>query len=769
MLANVILQPTAVYSGRVNTTGYRFDYSDRNEPCYTGRSHKKNGFGVYLNSNTGFFYMYCFSAHCASLFKLGHIYDDKSWHIGAKIIEQPFIDFIETNTIVNTFESKNMDSTAFLGDFINKKGIIGIKSPMGTGKTKTLINLINNFFQDKRIIYISFRQSLSNNVESVLPGFHNYMNKCNNMFEKDKIIIQLDSLHKLKKNDGVHLKYDFVILDEIESLLFHLSSTVMKCRMDVCELLQNYIKCADWVLALDADFNQRSFDFLSSVKHKPKILINDIKPKVVRHFVFTSNFYLNLNRLMEDLKNNKNIVIICLSKGDANDIYSKIDDFNVILHTGIEDDSKKKKLKDVNSFWTQFQAVIYTGVVDAGVDFNIPGFFDNMYCFLSKGCNTPRSFLQMTGRIRHLKNNLIRVVYPKNMNVVNDFYIPSLLEMEEYLVNQNLDICRKKYIEDVDGFKIIPQKNIFSRIFAYNRLETYISFVNFMSTLKEFLLEKGFTYAYEKNISNEEETSELPDKTNDNNSSKSSVTNENEHLVILMKDEIAASSKKSSNKIYEFEDFLEAPDVDSNELSILEENVNNNIATKHDKLAIKKYYFKKKLKIDFPINCDLDSEIVKLYFKWYDKDYILDNALCALGKKSFDDTSDPYFRNMGNKIKYLNKFLDVFGFDGLLDKKTVELNEHLRGRMKNSGLLTKKNYSIMMKTFDKQERITNFENIKESTFIKITNCILNEFGFILDNKIERKRIGNERPKFYFYMLNAYMPFILDIIDKYSFI
>ena len=45
------------------------------------------------------------------------------------------------------------------------------------------------------------------------------------------------------------------------------------------------------------------------------------------------------------------------------------------------------------------------------------------------------------------------------MNVVNDFYIPSLLEMEEYLINQNLDIYRKKYIEDVDGFKIIPQKN----------------------------------------------------------------------------------------------------------------------------------------------------------------------------------------------------------------------------------------------------------------------------------------------------------------------
>ena len=766
------VHPTAIYSGRVNTTGYRFDYTDRNEPCYTGRSHKKNGFGVYLNNNTGYFYMYCFSAHCSALFKLGHMYDDVTWHIGAKIIEQPFIELVDFMKIQPSIEKKNVESTVFLADFVNKKGIAAIKSPMGTGKTKTLINLINEHFKDKRIMYISFRQSLSNNIEGTLPGFHNYMNKCSNMYEKDKIIIQLDSLHKLKKNDGVHIKYDLIILDEIESLLFHLSSTVMKCRMDVCELLQNYIKCADWVLALDADFNQRAFDFLTSVKNKPRILINDIKPKVIRHFVLTSNYYLNVSRLIEDLKTNKKIVIICLSIGDANEIYRKLDAFNVVLHTSKEDDSKKTKLKDVNSFWTQYQAVIFTGVVDAGIDFNVQGYFDNMYCFICKGCNSPRSFLQMTGRIRHLNNNVIKVAYPKNMNVVNDFHIPSLLEMEEFLVNQNLDICRKKYIEDVDGFKIIPQKNIFSKIFAYNRLEIYTAFVNFLSILKESIIEKGYTYAYDKNIPNDNNDITISDNVttiNDNVSSKSSVTNENENVVILMKNEMAPSSKQSSKKIFEFEDFLEAPDINANELLVLEDNVNNNIASKFDKLAIKKYYFKRKLKVDHPINNDLDPEILKLFLKWYDKEYVLDNALCALGKKSYDDTNDPYFKNIGNKIKYLNKFLNVFGFDSLLDNKMVELDEILRTKMKNSGLLTNKNYSTMMKTFEKRERAKDCENFRESTFINITDSILNEFGFKIDNNIEKKRnkeIKNKFDRKYTYFLNESMPFLIDVINKY---
>ena len=140
--------------------------------------------------------------------------------------------------------------------------------------------------------------------------------------------------------------------------------------------------------------------------------------------------------------------------------------------------------------------------------------------------------------------------------------------------------------------------------------------------------------------------------------------------------------------------------------------------------------------------------------------------LCALGKKPYDDTNDPYFKNMGNKIKYLNKFLTVFGFNSLLDNKIVELDEHLRTKMRNSELLTTKNYSTMMKTFEKRERAKDCETFRESTFIKITDSILNEFGFEIKNKIERKRCGKARVLFYFYELKEHMPFIIDVINKY---
>jgi hypothetical protein len=129
----------------------------------------------------------------------------------------------------------------------------------------------------------------------------------------------------------------------------------------------------------------------------------------------------------------------------------------------------------------------------------------------------------------------------------------------------------------------------------------------------------------------------------------------------------AMASINSSKKEFEYQEFLEAPNINYGELLELEQKKNSNQAMKYEKLAIKKYYFKKKLKIDHDLNTDLSKTYLEDISKWYNKEYVLDNALCALGKRTFNDSEDPYFRNMGNKIEYLNKILNVFGFGSLLD------------------------------------------------------------------------------------------------------
>ena len=169
-------------------------------------------------------------------------------------------------------------------------------------------------------------------------------------------------------------------------------------------------------------------------------------------------------------------------------------------------------------------------------------------------------------------------------------------------------------------------------------------------------------------------------------------------------------------------DFSEIEEININDnknnINDNENNINDNENNVDDKIYNRYNIHNKKLEEKLKIQ--LTPEIIK---KWYKKEYILDNALCALGKKQYNDSDDPYFSNMGIKIEYLNKILNIFGF---------------------KGLLTKANYSRTMKTFGKQERAKDLEGtFEKDKFIKICNCIVNEFGFKIQSERKHKKYNKK--------------------------
>ena len=52
---------------------------------------------------------------------------------------------------------------------------------MGTGKTKLLTTILPEKFADKRILYLSHRQTFTQNIDGSFYkfGFHNYLNDKN--------------------------------------------------------------------------------------------------------------------------------------------------------------------------------------------------------------------------------------------------------------------------------------------------------------------------------------------------------------------------------------------------------------------------------------------------------------------------------------------------------------------------------------------------------------------------------------------------------------
>ena len=149
------IHPTAYFTGKTSDgRGWRYSYHDRDEACYTGHTHKHNGFSIYIKPQTGHVYMFCYSAKCSRLFKLGNLHIDKLWEKEAIHINDKYLQYhteIKFNTLLKVEQNT---LTGFINSFVNNGGNYAIKSRMGTGKTQLLKNIITTHFTDKKIIYL---------------------------------------------------------------------------------------------------------------------------------------------------------------------------------------------------------------------------------------------------------------------------------------------------------------------------------------------------------------------------------------------------------------------------------------------------------------------------------------------------------------------------------------------------------------------------------------------------------------------------------------
>jgi len=93
-----------------------------------------------------------------------------------------------------------------------------IKLPMGTGKTKALVNYLNSdqVPKDTRVIIISFCKSFTSKLHKKIgPDFVDYQT-VEGLIDANKVIVQYESLGWLKICD---LDKTRLILDEAESIL----------------------------------------------------------------------------------------------------------------------------------------------------------------------------------------------------------------------------------------------------------------------------------------------------------------------------------------------------------------------------------------------------------------------------------------------------------------------------------------------------------------------------------------------------------------------
>ena len=405
------------------------------------------------------------------------------------------------------------------------KRLFAIQSEKGTGKTTSLIKYLfkSGRKEPESVLFISSRRTFGIKLLSDLSiyGFKLYSDIDEHYINEKRVIVQLDSLMRVSKNE-----YDLIIVDECESLARYMTGKHFNknnnSSLILCDLEYRIGKSKNTII-MDADLSDRcihyykniikSYDVID-VDKDVRVLINKNKPYEkyeMKYLKFDNWVKLILNKVNED----KKLVIPMASNNKAKDLEillkNKYPKKNILLiHKETSDDDKLQRLLNVNTDWINFDVVIYTPTVCMGVSFDVPNYFDNICCY---GCHNSlgaQEFCQMVHRVREPTDKTIYVSIDmyKYFNITDDLIDYKTIEemicsdyfLTKYDIHNNLvpkKFGRDRLIEY--KYKTEPIYDLYVR----NCKERIENENNFSASFFGYVKNKGYKLGYIENIDND--------------------------------------------------------------------------------------------------------------------------------------------------------------------------------------------------------------------------------------------------------------------------
>jgi hypothetical protein len=437
---------------------------------------------------------------------------------------------------------------------------IVVKSQMGTGKTVQLFDIIRRF---RRVLILSARRSYSTFIYSELltqdMGFCNYMDCAGHLSGRDKLILQVESLHRI---EWEYQPYDLVVMDESESLLFQMNSvgTHGEHHKLNYEMLGRIVRDATKVIAMDAFVTARTFVFLDYFRESNfgTFIHNTFQPYDRRAFELCvvqgkrvlPDFAGLTNCLLEFARKGKRIVFVCSSKMKGAALYERLlkEGFKTIFHSGDDGVEQKNALLNVREEWAKHQIVIYTTTITVGVSYsNVPeeAEFDELFLYATASCALPRDIAQSLLRARKIKSNQLWFCIEERCAKTPCVGLDAIVE----------DLGHRKNIVSSCGAAWEQTPPWVIQLIARNEHEIGVSRNLFAQTLKRYLRDSGNTI-----------------------------------VPPLVADELLTTDCESIGKP-QYEDIV---DLSVPESEDIEEKVMQGEATKEEKLQLLKYKFLRK-------------------------------------------------------------------------------------------------------------------------------------------------------------------------------
>ncbi len=540
-----------------------------------------------------------------------------------------------------------------------------IEAPMKMGKTKKLLEFIKTSYTDinLRMCILTFRQTFAYSTHETFKseGFVLYSDLQGTINEK-RIIIQLESLHRLQINNN---PIDLLIMDESESLFEQIDSGLYQSFGKSFAAFQYLIKHSKMVICMDAYLSQRTYNIIRHIRGLNNSVYHANKYK--REKDTTLNIYEDYNvwlsKLLTLLKDDKKIAFMCNSKSDAMAIRSvvadKFPDKNIGYYSQDEPPQhvKIKHFSDVDYYWSEYDLLITTPTVSAGVSFEkahfdyVFGYFTDMSC----GAETS---MQMIGRIRIIKENSLNIY----IKYIQRYSYPTKIEVIKNLVIYRHEIITSDYnygnlnFEYTDNGTIQIYNTDYFTIWLENTRIANLNKTNYLDNFIRLSKKSGFNIILHPK---------------DDNSPNCGVDI----------DEI-----KRDHKLIECEKIASANDIDTdkyteiqNKLTILKTCVDIEIAklnhvTDNEKHELSKYIFVKKYDI-------ANDEIIKISTNIVDSYNSTDKYFMYVNLNLISAAYDHNSPNYMSMIDILNNLNDNAKLQRFMQDKNIDVfmlrNKHI--------------------------------------------------------------------------------------------
>lgn len=291
----------------------------------------------------------------------------------------------------------------------------GVSAGCGMRKTTQMLEVLKQCRDQTMLIVtprISFANTMAGRVLKDTGIKFDVYNKITGDINSDKIICQMESIHRLKKF------YDIIIIDEIESCLVQLvSKQTNKHHLEYNnQRFKELLKVSNKIIFMDAFLNQNSLSYLQQIGLSGRVdyynFMGDVKTAIkfpyerVRDKKKDNGVGRFTRFLIGELEKGKKIYFPCMSRGIQTKIAEKIrenlPDKKLLLYNS----DKKLDDRDINVEWIKYDLVSTTSTITVGVNFDVVDHFDFIAVYLSTMSKVIcRDVFQCAYRVRKTREN----------------------------------------------------------------------------------------------------------------------------------------------------------------------------------------------------------------------------------------------------------------------------------------------------------------------------------------------------------------------------